>query len=626
MNRQKKWLPLFLTLALCVSCLTCWLCYRYDNKYTAPRPVANMGVTRLDMDWYDGHPLFYLADGWSFYQGELLTPEELPGHTPDAYFYLGRYGGFDLGDPNANPHGQGTYRAVVLLDGRERQYALELPPIASRWRLWINGELKQSVGMGDEAAPSPAQTMVTFTAAGSIEIVVEAADDDGYYSGLIYPPALGSPQAVGQVLSARLLLHGGAVTLALTLALVCLLAGGLIRFARPYRALSLLCLCLAGATAGPVFQAFGLGWTGSPGQRACYYGIFLALLWTVGRVCGLPKRVQRCAAGVGIAVCAGVLLQPLVPVTRAGTLFAFSTALGLYKLLTALFLLSASAWALKKGRRGSAALLTGGVVFAGALLMDRLLPVYEPIYGGWFVELAGWALLLVTGGAALKDTVALYREDAALRTELAVRSEHARLQQDYVRATREHLHESRSRLALISHYLDQGERGKLRAYLDGLFQFGGGASHQYTGNPLVDAILTDALARAEREGTAVELELCPLPAELPYGDEDLTSLLLNLLDNALESNARLRPGEDRWVLLRMEWDGGGLRLTCLNAAPPREDGPTGKPDKLAHGFGLPLLRRIASEYGGTVAFDRGPDCCAVTITLRPEPTPEEVTV
>lgn len=626
MSRKKKWLPLLLTLALCASCLACWLCYRYDNKYTAPRPQANMGVTRLDMDWYDSNPLFYLADGWSFYQGELLTPEELSDRTPDAYLYLGRYGGFDLGDPNADPHGQGTYRAVVLLDGKERQYALELTPVSSRWRLWINGELMQSVGMGDERTPAPSRTMVTFAAADRIEIVVEAADDAGYYSGMLSPPALGSPQMVGQVLSARLLLHGAAVTLALALALVCLLAGSLLRFARPYRVLALLCLCLAGATAGPLFQAFGLSWTGSPGQRACYYGIFLALLWTVGRVCELPRRVRRCAAGVGIAVCAAVLLQPLVPVTRAGTLFAFSGLLGWYKLLTALFLLCASAWALRKEKRGSAALLTGGVVFAGALLMDRLLPVYEPIYGGWFVELAGWALILIIGGGALRDTVALYQKDADLRTELAVRSEHARLQQDYVRATREHLHESRSRLALISHYLDQGEQGKLRAYLDELLQPTGGASHQYTGNPLVDAVLTDALARAEREGTAVELDTPPLPSALPYEDEDLTSLLLNLLDNALEANARLPEGEDRWVLLRMEREGGGLRLTCINAASAPEGAATSKADPSAHGFGLPLLRRIAGAYGGTVVFDRGPDCCSVTVTLYPDPRPEEVPV
>ena len=617
-------LPLLLALALAVSCLACWLCWRYDNKYTAPRPVAEAGVTRLNMAWYDEHPLLYLADGWAFYRDELLSPADLPGRDPDAFFYLGRYGGFDLGDPEAAPHGQGTYRALLLLDGKPRQYALELTPVFSRWRLWVNGELVQSVGMGDAAPPDPARTMAVFTAADSIEIVAAVADDAGYYSGMVYPPALGSPRAVGETASARLLLHGIACALALALALVCSVAGGLLRFARPYRALALLCLCLAGTTAGPVCQAFGLGWTGSPGQRACYYGLFLALVWTVGRVCGLSRPIQRWAAGVGLAACAAVLLQPLVPVARAGTLFAFSALLGGYKLLCALWLLAVSAWAVKKGKRGSAALLAGGAVFAGALLMDRLLPVYEPILGGWFAELAGWAILALTGGAALWDTAALSRSDAALRTELAVRAEHARLQQDYVRATRERLHESCSRLTLISHYLDRGEGDKLRAYLDQLLPPPGESARQYTGNPLVDAVLSAELAKAAGEGTAVELDLPPLPGALPYADADLTSLLMNLLDNALEAAARLPDPEERWVLLRMELPEEGLRIECINAAPAPQGAGTSKADWRAHGFGLPLLRRIAGTYGGTVAVDRLEDCCRVAVTLHETRKPEEV--
>ena len=627
MTRAKKLLPLFLAVSLGAGCLACYLCYRYDNKYTTPRPVSNLGVARLNTDWYDETPLLYLADGWSFYQDKLLSPAEIGDHTPDAYFYLGRYGGFDLGDPAANPHGQGTYRTVLLLNGQPRQYALELPPIFSRWRLWVNGELVQSVGMGDKRAPAPAKTMAVFPAAERIEIVVAVADETGYYSGMVFPPALGSPERVGEVLSARLLLHGAAMALALPLGLICLIAGSLLRFATPYRALALLCLCLAGATAGPVFQAFGVAWTGSPGQRVCDYGIFLALVWTVGRVCALPQKLQWAAAGVGATVCAAVLLQPLVPVSRAGTLFALSTALGFYKLLTALYLLAVSAWALRRGKRGSAVLLCGGVLFAAALMMDRLLPVYEPIRGGWFVELAGWAILFLVGAAALRDTVALYQQDRALRTELAVRSEHARLQQDYVRQTRELLHESRSRLTLISHYLDQEAWETLRSYLDGLLspQWGADAC-QYSGNTLMDAVLTVELARAERAGVCVDLDLSPLPDTLPYADESLTSLLMNLLDNALEANERLPSPEDRWLTLHTELTQRGLRLRCVNAAPPQSGTGTSKADKSAHGFGLPLLRRIAAEYGGTVELKRLEDSCAVTITLEHAERKEEATV
>lgn len=285
---RNKWLPLLLALTLAASCLACWLCYRYDNKYSMAHPYVKLGVTEPDMARYDEAPFFYLADGWAFYQDRQLTPEETGTSTPDAYFYLGRYGSFHLGDPDRAPHGQGTYRMVVLLDGTPRQYALELPPVFSRWRLWINGALTQSVGMGDEGVPGRESRMAVFTASDKIEIVAAVEDETSYYSGMVYPPALGSPGVVDRVLSARLL-HGGAVVLAMALGLFSLIAGTLLRFAKPYRALSLLCLCLAGTTAGPVLDAFGIPWSGSPGQRAC----FLALIWTVGRVCGLPPMASR---------------------------------------------------------------------------------------------------------------------------------------------------------------------------------------------------------------------------------------------------------------------------------------------------------------------------------------------
>lgn len=624
MTERKRWLPLLLALALAASCLICRLCYRYDNKYTQYHPYVKLGVTEPDMAWYEENPFFFLADGWAFYQDKLLTPQEVAAHTPDAYFYIGRYGGFHLGDPDKDPHGQATYRMVVLLDGTPRQYALELPPVFSRWRLWINGALMQSVGMGDEGVPGRESAAAVFTASDKLEIIVSVEDGAGYYSGMVYPPALGSLAAVGRVLSARLLLHGIAAVLALALGLVCLIAGTLLRFAKPYRALTLLCLCLAGTTAGPVPDAFGLPWTGSPGQRFCFYGVFLALAWIVGKVCGLPKKLQWTAAGVGLAVCAVMLFHPLLPLRSARQMLALSAALGLYKVLTALWILAVSAWALRRGKRGSAALLCGGAVFAGALVMDRLLPVYEPVYGGWFVELAGWAVLLLIGGAALWDTVALYRAEAVLRTELAVRAEHARLQQDYVAQTREQLHESRGRFTRMTHYLDAGKLEELRSCLAELTPDGLADPGQYTGNSLVDAVLAVELARAQREDVYVDLDLAPLAEVLPYRDGDLTTILMNLLDNALEANQRLQSGEPRWLSLCIAQTEAGLEIACRNAAPPPDGETTSKADKAAHGFGLPLARRAAARYGGRLEIDRLDDCCAVTVTLQAQR--EEATV
>lgn len=621
--KKTKALPLVLAASVLFSCLVYYLCYRLDNRYTQPRPYAADGVTELDMSWYDNHPLFYLADGWTFYQGALLTPDEAAARAPDATLYLGQYGGFDLGDPTADPHGAATYRAVIRLDGRPRQFALELTEIHSRWRLWVNGELMQSVRMGDPNAPAPDSRLITFTAADQIEIVVQVADETGFYSGMVTPPALGSPEAVGRVSSARLALHSLFCGAALLQALLCLLLGASRGARPPYLALTLLCVCFAGSSAWPLAQALGLqGAAFSLLRRLCYYGVFPALLWVQGGLCRPPKRALYPALAAGGLLCLGVLLQPLFPVQSAAPLFWWSRVLGVWKWLAAVWLLATAVYALRRGARGSAALLAGGCVFAAALVMDRLLPLHEPILLGWFVEIAGGLLILLYTALIWGDTIQVYREEAALRaqkqlaeTQLAARAAHARLQRGYVERARRDLHETRSRLTLIRHYLDEGALDELRAYLDSLTPASGPSAGTYTGNSLMDAILSIELEQARAHDTYAGLELCPLPETLPIRDDDLTSLLINLLDNAVEAAARLPDPSDRWLSLSCDTEGGALVLRCVNAAPPPDAGRTSKADLTAHGFGLSILRETAEKYGGTFTWERDAEGFLAVLSL-----------
>ncbi len=303
-----------------------------------------------------------------------------------------------------------------------------------------------------------------------------------------------------------------------------------------------------------------------------------------------------------------------------------------YKWLTAIGLFVSSGWAWYRGRPYSRLLLTGAAVFACAVLMDRVFPLYEPILTGWFVELAGAALLFLISGIVWYDTVRVYYDTLRLqqqsmalqaRQELAqfqlrARTEQVRLQQDYVRRTREQLHESRNQLALIRHYLDQGKLTQLHTYLETLLpQEGGQPPWEYTGHSLVDAILVLQFSRARRLDVYVELDLCPLPADLAISDDDLTSLLMNLLDNALDACERL-PVADRWLWLRVHWQAGRLKLQCRNAAPPPDGQTTSKEDKQAHGFGLPLLRKIAASYGGEVEVEHEEESFSLVITLQGE--------
>ena len=78
------------------------------------------------------------------------------------------------------------------------QYGLELPEIYSAYRLYLNGNLELQVGEPDleHYQPRTQNRMVTFTGSGLTTILLAVRDDSHFYSGLVYPPALGTPLAV----------------------------------------------------------------------------------------------------------------------------------------------------------------------------------------------------------------------------------------------------------------------------------------------------------------------------------------------------------------------------------------------------------------------------------------------
>lgn len=633
-HRYRRWFCPLAAAVLFLSVLIPVLCWRFDNKYTRPRPQAGNGVIDLNMDWYDRHPFFYLVDGWEYYQGHLLTPFNIKDYEPDASLYLGRFGGFDLGDPDADPHGCATYRIVILTDSIERDYALELTEIYSRWNLWINGTLVQSVGMADSletaqltaSSPAPDSRLVTFRARDRIEIITAVADDSHFYSGMVYPPAFGSPKQVGRVSSARLFIHAGAIVVATFIAVFCLFWGSVTHFQRPYGALALLCLFFAGSTSWPVFSAFGMSGDFWPvAERFCYYGIFLGVIWLHSRICSLPPKVALPACAAGLLVEMSILIQPLIPVTRAIDYYHYSQMLSMYKWTTSLWLIATGIWALLQGRRYAGVLLIGSSMLAGALIVGKLLPAHEPVLFGWPVEIAGGAIIFLAASILLYDTMRLQLESRELQAkqeiadiQLRARASQALLQQEYVRRTREQLHESRHRLTLIRHYLDTGNYDRLSDYVKELTgTMTNQGSREYTGNSLIDALLSTQLTDADRMGIYTELDLDRLPEHLDIEDDDLTILIMNLLDNAKEACCRLSDESERWISLRLTLREKTLHIHCSNAALPPSQKPeiTSKEDQNAHGFGLAKIQEAARRYHGSLKTSRTDDSYEILVTL-----------
>jgi len=616
-------LLLLMIAAITGSCLIQFFCYWYDNKYTCPRPASENGLIRLNMDWYDSHPFFYIIDDWAFYDGKFLTPEDINAHTPDEYFYIGRYGGLNRNDTTRSATGQATYRMVIETDKMPRTFSLELAGVYGSWKLWVNGELLQSVGYTENDASVSHGSVVTFTAVNEIELIVAVeSDGSGFYSGMVYPPAIGSQDNIAHISALRLLIHASVCAVTILIGILCLLLFAGNKQSVHYGYLALLCLFFCGMTAWPIYQHFGLtdGWY--VWERVCSYGMFLSLILLQNSLCRIPQKVSVLSASIGVLVCLAVMMRPMIPFPTAAVNLAWSRVLTVYKWLTACYLIFSTGWAVVKNVRYSVPLLAGNCAFAAALIVNRLLTMHEPILLGWNMEIAGFVWICLLTGIIGYDAIRTYHEREKLKHEQAIseiqltaQTEHARLQQEYIRATRENLHESRSRLTLLRHYSDTGSYDRLKSYLDELSGDSAGLdSRQYTGNSLADAILTLVFARAEKNSVYVEREIGTLKDDLSIRDSDLTTLLMNITENALEALEHIDEPADRWMRLRLDSTDELLTVECENATVIGEKQVI-KADRQAHGFGLPLIRSVANKYDGNVQIEHQEESFLITVSL-----------
>lgn len=132
-----------------------------------------------------------------------------------------------------------------------------------------------------------------------------------------------------------------------------------------------------------------------------------------------------------------------------------------------------------------------------------------------------------------------------------------------------------------------------------------------SGNEMLDVILNGKLSADDDAGIAVELVRAQAPATLPLTDAELCSLMLNLLDNALEAAAA--PGvKRRYIKLDMHVQSNYFVFTCENGATPDWNNKETAPER---GLGLKIIRQIVARYGTLFDTEYGDDYYRVTVPL-----------
>lgn len=164
-------------------------------------------------------------------------------------------------------------------------------------------------------------------------------------------------------------------------------------------------------------------------------------------------------------------------------------------------------------------------------------------------------------------------------------------------------HDYRHHIQALKAHMSRNEYGEVNRYLDML---DGDLTRVETvlktGNRMADAVLNSKLSLARDQNITVKADAA-VPINLSVNELDLSVILGNLLDNAIEACARL-PEEKRLIRIYIAMKGNYLYLSVSNTA------AGGKKEKIAgrflsgkgegHGFGLARIDAIVKKYGGYI--------------------------
>lgn len=127
----------------------------------------------------------------------------------------------------------------------------------------------------------------------------------------------------------------------------------------------------------------------------------------------------------------------------------------------------------------------------------------------------------------------------------------------------------------------------------------------YCDHMLINSILQVKLENAKKANINMDYRISIDQIKpFPFPDTVISSLLFNLLDNGIESCISSNSKQAN-IVFYMEYKKNFLLLKMTNSKDSTKayDRKTSKEDKRHHGFGLSIIKSIATDYNGNTSFE-----------------------
>ncbi|MDR1702107.1 MAG: GHKL domain-containing protein [Sporomusaceae bacterium] len=180
-------------------------------------------------------------------------------------------------------------------------------------------------------------------------------------------------------------------------------------------------------------------------------------------------------------------------------------------------------------------------------------------------------------------------------------------------------HEIRNHLAALETYLQDGRYEEAQAYLSQYArQTGTVAEAVFHDNFLLNAVVGNFMKTADKNGIKVKLNLQANPEHI--AEPDLYSLLMNILENALEACASLSAPGEKFINLTISRRDPYLIIACENSKAgeivSRDNNIQTQTPTGGHGYGLWTIGRIVDAYDGMMDIDYNENTFMITTAIK----------
>ena len=128
-----------------------------------------------------------------------------------------------------------------------------------------------------------------------------------------------------------------------------------------------------------------------------------------------------------------------------------------------------------------------------------------------------------------------------------------------------------------------------------------------TGNPIIDAILSEKIHTARERGITVKDEIF-ISQGIEIDSLDGCILFGNIMDNAIEACAKIPSEEERKIRIKMTSKADMLICRFTNTVHKEilidKNLKTTKDNAEMHGIGVKNIKKSVEKYGGTVSFEK----------------------